>query len=352
MMPNGANIFVAVAQLSFVCPSCDVIGVTLPKPSDEQTTTPKTQKTESTAPSKPQKTANESINIQINELKNVLLAKFNDLKKTTTETNAIVKTLNELKQPHIPNTTRNITPVSTRTPRRQPLFSTMVKGSLQTASPSSTIINGKRKRDQLVMIENKTAKTVKQTKLPSPKIGKKSLQIGKPLVTLESKPQPRKFEKAVWVSKLHPETTVEEVSEYIINNTPLTDAKRFKCWKLVKKDKDISTLSFVSFKIDCYTEDLDILSDPQYWPKGNPVREFVKLEAPTLADFMPLSPPPKTARYKNSPAISPTQIHDSTSTVPNISMDVSISPSKNIDLTSPLNEAVNNFHQPPVSPSK
>lgn len=81
---------------------------------------------------------------------------------------------------------------------------------------------------------------------------------------------------------MHPETAVEDMDNYIVENMPLTEKSKFKCSKLVKKDKALSTLSFVSFKIDCHSEDFDILSDPEYWPTGKPMREFIELEAPKL----------------------------------------------------------------------
>lgn len=165
------------------------------------------------------KTTIESINAKLNEFKGELLSKLNEVKQIATETNNTVKLAQKS------NINRINTPAIIQSPRK-PLFSTLVKDSSKNPESSNTPPTGKRKRDQLGIIENRTAKTVKQAKLPSPKIGKKSAQIAKPLKPFESKPEQRKFEKAVWVSKLHPETTVEEMNEYIVNNTPFTDICR------------------------------------------------------------------------------------------------------------------------------
>lgn len=133
---------------------------------------------------------------------------------------------------------------------------------------------------------------MKSAIFPSPKQGKKNVQIGRPVSVPQRVPRnANPLTKAIWVSKFHPETKPEEVEKYIIENTEVKDATKFKCTMLIKKDADISKMSFVSYKIDASPEVYDTLIDPENWPSDKHVREFVKLSPPKLAinDFMPLN---------------------------------------------------------------
>lgn len=96
--------------------------------------------------------------------------------------------------------------------------------------------------------------------------------IGKPL----SPPKPKsvarpKPERAIWLSRIHRDTTEDELFNYIKGTIGIepTDV----C-KLVKKGRDISTYSFVSFRIGCTQANFQTLSNPMYWPSNSQIREF------------------------------------------------------------------------------
>lgn len=78
------------------------------------------------------------------------------------------------------------------------------------------------------------------------------------------------------------------VNDYISQNTQLKPIEDFRCTLLVKKDKDINTLSFVSYKVDVNTDHFEELIDVNFWPQGSFIREFVPQERKqsTLADFV------------------------------------------------------------------
>lgn len=48
----------------------------------------------------------------------------------------------------------------------------------------------------------------------------------------------------------------------------------FEVRKLVKKDRDITTYSFVSFFIGCKQANFSTLMQPMYWPSNSQIREF------------------------------------------------------------------------------
>ena len=72
-------------------------------------------------------------------------------------------------------------------------------------------------------------------KIPTPKQGKKDVQIGRPLVKRQLVPRKiNPMSKAIHVSNFHPETTTDELADYIVKETDVKDRTKFKCTKLVK----------------------------------------------------------------------------------------------------------------------
>lgn len=105
-----------------------------------------------------------------------------------------------------------------------------------------------------------------------------------------AKPEPKvraekpKFEKAVWISRLGTSVTEDIVRDYITQNTSVSNCS---VHKLVKKDRDLSTLNFISFEIAVNETDFAVLNDKNVWPANVMVREFVEIKPQTLGDFMP-----------------------------------------------------------------
>lgn len=179
-----------------------------------------------------------------------------------------------------------------QTPRSRPLYSTILQKSTPvTPQPSaSAAMSSKRKRNaEIVLIDNASEKMVTKKSIPSPKNGTKNVQIGKPLEQRKIEPKKvNKLSESIWLSGFHPETSSDEIDEYIIQHTAVADKTKFKSTKLVKKDQDITKMSFVSFKIDVLPEDYDLLVKPENWPQQIKVREFIRMTPPkpTLDQFM------------------------------------------------------------------
>lgn len=185
------------------------------------------------------------------------------------------------------------TPESTpKTSVHRPKYSTIVRSNLAvTPRPENPT---ERKRDKTIsLVDNVTGLAVTSVKVPTPKRGTKDIEIGRPVVTktfVERKTRkPSELPMTLCASNFHPETTTEELENYIIEHTEVKDKTKFKCSKLVKKDADLTQLTFVSFKIDVSPEAYDILKQKENWPKNKTIREFSKLSPPktSLSDFMP-----------------------------------------------------------------
>lgn len=81
-------------------------------------------------------------------------------------------------------------------------------------------------------------------------------------------------EKAIWLGRLHRDTTEDEILAYIKDELGIVNADQLQVRKLVKKDRDISEYSFISFKIGCSTEIFKELLDVNEWPTNCNIREF------------------------------------------------------------------------------
>lgn len=133
--------------------------------------------------------------------------------------------------------------------------------------------NGKRTRSNTPVRETPRPKP----NVPASKVGTKQDASGLSVVPkiVRARDDKSKFEKALFVSRLLPTTTADGVVNFVTANTSVNGKERMNVHKLVKKGVDESTLDFVSFKIEVSADDLIILNDPNVWPEGVLVREFV-----------------------------------------------------------------------------
>lgn len=99
-------------------------------------------------------------------------------------------------------------------------------------------------------------------------------------------PKP-KLEKSIHVSRIDTSVSLDIFTEYILENSQLKSPEDLKCSLLVKKDTDISKLSFISFKVDVNGENFAKLIDVNFWPQGSFIREFISQpKTATLGSFM------------------------------------------------------------------
>lgn len=179
-------------------------------------------------------------------------------------------------------------------------YSTILQSKLPVTQQPQTPSSSRAREKTISLIHDATGETVQSVKIPTPKQGKKEVQIGRP-VTVPERPRVQRnanpMTKAIWVSKFHPTTKSEEIEKYIVENTDAKDKTKFKCTMLVKKDADLLSMSYVSYKIDATPEVFDILIDPENWPSDKHVREFVKMSPPrrTLDDFVAQNSPATSA---------------------------------------------------------
>lgn len=99
-------------------------------------------------------------------------------------------------------------------------------------------------------------------------------------------------DKFIYVGGLDPVTTKEEVIDYVMGKLNTSSPADVSCRTLVTIGKDITRLTFISFKVGVPSARLEELMKPEMWPKGVKVHEFVQ----------------KPPRQRNSPTVRPPRL--------------------------------------------
>lgn len=85
------------------------------------------------------------------------------------------------------------------------------------------------------------------------------------------------------ISKFKPETSCEMIKDYIQNRgVPESLLNDIKVMLLVPKGRDISTLSFVSFKIDVSNEIANVITRVNFWPPACIIKNFIHKPKPII----------------------------------------------------------------------
>lgn len=216
-------------------------------------------------------------------------AEIAEIKSLSTQTDANVKKVSTQ------NAAMNIFPAP-QSPAMQYVQSYRAKSyaaaarTAATSSSSTETPNAKRKRDEAIFRS--------KPKFPEPKVGTKSTANGLTIVPKVIREEKPVFAKALYVSGFAPDTSNEQIAQFIVTETSVKDTNKFKVHKMLKKDADISTLKFVSFKVEMDVDELEILEKVELWPRGVRVREFQLIPKNELGRHFPSLPtaaqPPAT----------------------------------------------------------
>lgn len=261
-LPTGGTVFAFLPHSAFVCCTDEISLTDLKK--------------QMKLPKPPRSTSKNRQSLDSVDY-NSVLTELASIKEIVSVTKSNTESLleNEKKQQNRIEHTKTVPyPPFTHSPAQSRLSKPSYADTMKNFSTPSQAL--KRKRQD-------TPKQPNKLDVPPPKLGTK-VNSGGLAVAPEKIKLNQKFEKAIWISRLNPSVSIDDITNYITANTSITDTSRFKIFKLVKKDRDLSTLNFVSFKIELNTEDFDILVDPDVWSKGVMVREF--LQNRTLGDFL------------------------------------------------------------------
>lgn len=98
----------------------------------------------------------------------------------------------------------------------------------------------------------------------------------------------RKLQRHFHLSRASIDTTTTMIYDHMRKNGVL-DASRIKVTKLVPRNRDISTLSFISFKIDTNDDIAAIINTPNFWPNHCVWKNFIPKSRP-VASFSATNP--------------------------------------------------------------
>lgn len=150
----------------------------------------------------------------------------------------------------------------------------------------------------------KSSKTPRGNGIPS-LTGTSTKTIGKPPTPTQPRNQqkPRterkRAEKAIWISNLHRNISEDEMLNYIRDDLGIKD-DQVEVRKLVKKDRDISEYSFVSFCIMCSSNLFGTLMDVKNWPSYSRIREFSFNSHPPVVESLSKPGTPKNDQETSS----------------------------------------------------
>lgn len=230
---------------------------------------------------------------EVRELRELIMKNGNKLNEIDTKTTVLVEkaivqpAFAPINSPIVPppqmNPLISFTPNSSRRPRNSR------KNPYESQKPPATLsyADAARQNDS----QNSAKRKRSEPTVPSAmkitqkaKVGTRSSTCGLTVYSQPKRNEKPKFDRAIWVSRFDRYTTVEEISDYILAETDIDDKSEYSVHKLVKKDCELDSLRFVSFKIQVNEDNFAVLMDPEMWPTGIRVREF--LNNTTLGDHI------------------------------------------------------------------
>lgn len=171
----------------------------------------------------------------------------------------------------------------------RPLFSQIAAG-LSNGFPSLGVTPLKRKRVDDAQMSNK--KLIKSRPLTVGTNNNVSNNLGGP-VNIPPKAEKPKFAKPIYVSRLQPTVDVEQMKNYVKNNIAGIADNELSVRLLVRREQDVSLLTYVSFRLACAEKYIDTINDPKFWPSHVMIGEFVEQQRPLAT--LELKTPAKTS---------------------------------------------------------
>lgn len=85
----------------------------------------------------------------------------------------------------------------------------------------------------------------------------------------------KQFNREFHLSKFDYKTTTNDILTYL-NDKGVTDHSDIRVIALVKKNEDISSYSFISFKIETTDEIAEVILERNFWPSSCTIKDFVR----------------------------------------------------------------------------
>lgn len=77
--------------------------------------------------------------------------------------------------------------------------------------------------------------------------------------------------------------TIESLTDFVKSKMPEVVERDFTLRMLVKKDQQLDTLNFLSFRLSCTDDIHKKVNDGEFWPKGIMIGEFIERPRKTVS---------------------------------------------------------------------
>lgn len=244
------------------------------------------------------------------------------LKEIHVNTDKTHKTIEDMKSnslmtPMIPRKiSNNLHVPSVKRRRIDDLVSPIIK-------PSSSTKTTQNKTNTIRKTSNKNEQSFKTGTGTCSDLGI-AVQVNKK--STESKP---KLPFSIYVSRFNPNVTYNNIVNHIKKEIPDVDSKDFVVHTLTKKNIDISSLTFVSFRIICTQLLYDRLIQTDFWPTGILIGEFCERRLSkqnTVGDFMPNINISSTTNISNQKNLATTSTASTKTTTTSDLVDLTTTP--------------------------
>lgn len=110
------------------------------------------------------------------------------------------------------------------------------------------------------------------------------------------------LKKSIYISRLQTTVTAEKITSYIMNKMPELKENDIMLRILVKKDRPLEELTYISFRVACTDEHYSKFMDSSFWPAHVMIGEFIERERKqaTLEDFAANQPSSDESSHPNS----------------------------------------------------
>lgn len=132
--------------------------------------------------------------------------------------------------------------------------------------------------------------------------------------TSQSRPR---FTKAIYVSRMQNDVTKEKIVEYMKSQMPELNESGISLRLLLKKDVDVTTRRFISYRLACTDALYEKLIEPSFWPDHIEIGEFFEESRDRGSNNMASFPSPlamnvrRNAHIRNSSAANDESVRDS-----------------------------------------
>lgn len=256
---NGASIHVELQNLQFACSTCTSEGYVAAK---QKPKTPSGQTIITDFASSTNKT--DELLVILNDIKSTVESTNNIVSANKEESKTFASVLADIKE------TTNKACVSFNNNKQVPLFSAIASKEHSLSQSSFPALSTRTPKRQRIEKSNDTPKVIQRNRRLVAGTNKtESHGLGSPIKTA-------RFDKSIYLSRLQPSVSSEKVIQYMKTKLPELNENDISLRLLVKKDRPLNDLTFISYRLLCTEQNYALFMDSSFWPEHVMIGEFIE----------------------------------------------------------------------------